>query len=328
MAQSLGSDFKLYQAEFNGGFSETLQQESQVFNGASNGAIRLVPERLRGQYDKESFFDVVSSLASRRDTTSTSTASDTAVTQDEHVGVKLNRKVGPVAIALDALKKIGREATPQEMSFILGGQVAKALQVDYLNSGLRALEPALWAQTAVRHDATDGDLATADLFDGLAKFGDAASRIVAWVGHSKQYYDLVKGQVAANIDGVSNFNIATAQPVTANRPFIMTDSDDLITTDGGGSGVDSYSLLGLTQGAVELLLSEPETMAIELVTGYENMFYRMQGEYAFNVRLKGFRWDVTNGGANPSDAALATGSNWDKAVTSDKLLAGVVIRSQ
>ena len=32
-------------------------------------------------------------------------------------------------------------------------------------------------------------------------------------------------------------------------------------------------------------------------------------------------WDVASGGANPTDAALATGTNWDKAVANDKPLA-------
>lgn len=39
--------------------------------------------------------------------------------------------------------------------------------------------------------------------------------------------------------------------------------------------------------------------------------------------MKGFAWDVANGGANPTDNALATGSNWDMTATSFKDLAGV-----
>jgi hypothetical protein len=43
--------------------------------------------------------------------------------------------------------------------------------------------------------------------------------------------------------------------------------------------------------------------------------------------VKGFKWDVSNGGANPADAALATGSNWDVASTSYKDFGGVIIQS-
>ncbi|MFN6203939.1 MAG: major capsid protein, partial [Acidobacteriota bacterium] len=64
----------------------------------------------------------------------------------------------------------------------------------------------------------------------------------------------------------------------------------------------------------------------EEVTGGEQIVNRIQGEYAFNGGVKGFRCDITNGGANPDDTSLGTGSNWDKAVTSDKDLAGVVLK--
>ena len=50
---------------------------------------------------------------------------------------------------------------------------------------------------------------------------------------------------------------------------------------------------------------------------------RYQGEYAYNMKVKGFTWDVTNGGANPTAAAVATATNWDKTVADDKNIGGV-----
>ena len=52
-----------------------------------------------------------------------------------------------------------------------------------------------------------------------------------------------------------------------------------------------------------------------------------KGEYAYNLSLKGFTWDVTNGGSNPTSAALSTGSNWDTATISHKDRAGVAINT-
>lgn len=329
MAQSLASNFTLYHAEFNGGFNETLQQNAAAFNGASRGAMRIVPQRLRGHYDKESFFDNISTLVARRDITSTSTVSDTALTQDEIIGVKLNRKVGPIGISLDALKKIGQgEDAQREASFLIGQQAATAIQVDYLNTALKAAEAALDNVSALEHDRTAGTMRSEDMVDGLAKFGDAAGRILVWVMHSKVYYDLVKDQLADAVYRADGVQIVQGVPATLGRPVIVTDSASLIETDGVSTGVDAYSTLGLQAGAIEVVESEPPTMVSDLVTGYENMFYRVQGEHAYNLRLRGFKWDVTNGGANPADATLATGSNWDKAVTSDKLLPGVIVKSR
>ena len=152
MAHSLQSDFKIYQEYFDAGFVEVLQQNGAAFNGASQGAIQLRQEILKGNFAYDSFFDVVSGLVARRDTTSTSTASDTPLTMDEFVSVKLDRKVGPIGVSLDAMKKKARD--PREVSFILGQQTATAVQLEQLNTALLACEAALDNIAALEHDAS------------------------------------------------------------------------------------------------------------------------------------------------------------------------------
>jgi len=63
------------------------------------------------------------------------------------------------------------------------------------------------------------------------------------------------------------------------------------------------------------------------LTGFENLVYRLQGESAYNIGVKGFTWDTATGGVNPLDAAVATQANWDQAVTSYKDCAGVYIKT-
>src|SRR4051812_40191847 len=109
MSTGKASDFKIYQPQFFGGMTEVLMQNADVFNGVSRNAIRLVPQKMIGDYEKESFFKELTNLVSRRDTTSVSAATDQAMTQDEFVGVKLNRKIGPVAQTVDAWRKIGKD---------------------------------------------------------------------------------------------------------------------------------------------------------------------------------------------------------------------------
>jgi hypothetical protein len=87
-------------------------------------------------------------------------------------------------------------------------------------------------------------------------------------------------------------------------------------------------ILGLTASGVVVQRSEEETISAQMVAGLEQLVMRIQGEYTFNVGCKGFKRDVTNGGANPTDTALGTTTNWDKDVTEDKNLAGVRIMVQ
>jgi hypothetical protein len=106
MAAGKASDFKVYNEYVNGRINELLAQMGDVFNGASNGALRLTTQSRKGDYDYTSLFSNVSGLAARRDTTSVGAQTDTAMTQDEHVKVKLNRKIIPVAQTRDAFRKI------------------------------------------------------------------------------------------------------------------------------------------------------------------------------------------------------------------------------
>lgn len=328
MAIGKASDFQIYQDEVRGGIVERLTQASAFFN-AAGGAIRLGTVSRRGDYAKESFFQSISGLVSRRDTTSVSTATDLALAMDEIISVKLNRKIGPIAQTLDAFRKIELQAGEDSLSFLIGTQIAKAMEVEMLNTALRAGRAALENAGTTQHNAAAG-LTTADLVDGLAKFGDAANNIGAFVMHSKVYYDLMKHQIgtSANGDIVAGAAVQGANPLTLNRPVIVTDSDALVVTTGTGTAaVTKYQTLGLVQNALIVEDSEDSTWASEIVTGLENLVVRLQGETAYNLGVKGFKWDVANGAANPADAAIGTGTNWDAVMASHKDWAGVLISS-
>lgn len=332
MATGTKADFKVYNEFIHTGLTETLQQAAAGIAAASNGALRMTAVSRRGDFVYESMFKSISGLISRRiteGTGSTSTVTDTALQQLEDVSVKINRKVGPVANTLDSFRKLGQTGVDENaMNLVLGQQTGVAMQVDMLNTALRATKAALNAQSAVKSTvASSGTLDTVSLVDGLAKFGDRADRIVAWVMHSKPYFDLTKSQIVANIDGVSNFVVANASPVTLNRPVVVTDSDALLAVSGSPAVTDYYTL-GLTVGATTVEDSEEDLIYSEIVTGAENLIVRYQGEFAYNLGVKGFTWDVSNGGKNPTDTAIGTGSNWDVTASSYKDYAGILVQSR
>jgi Major capsid protein 13-like len=319
------SDFKVYQDQFQSGVIETLTQNTTAFNAASAGAIRLSTVSRRGDFSQGAFFRDTAGLVTRRDATSVLDATELALAQDEAISVKLNRKIGPVSQTRDSFRKIQAGRTEEELSFIIGQQAAKAMEVEMLNSALRSGRAAMNNQASVKYTVpTNGALNTAGLISGLAKFGDAASRVVCWVMHSKAYYDLVQNQVAANIFGISNLNVASATPVTLNRPVVIVDSDALAIDT---AGIFDYYTMGLTADALQVENTEEEEIVFDSVTGKENLIVRMQGEFAYNMGVKGFKWDIANGGVNPSDAALGTGTNWDP-VRTFKDFSGIIIQSR
>ncbi len=331
MAIGTKNDLKIYDPRIRGGFVEVLLQNLQAFNAASRGSIRLVSARKPGNFEYESFFQNINGLIRRRDPNSTSAVADKKLTQGEFVSVKLNGGIGPVTMTMDSFRKMGVELNDGAMRLTAGQMAARGVVADYLNSGLRGVVGALNNTAAAKYTqpggVNSGKISTVTLTQGLAKFGDAANSIVAWVMHSKVYYDLVENQIASNITGISDFNIASATPVTLNRPVLVTDSEALIVRD-GSNVITDYLTLGLVSDAVQVEDTESEMILFDPVTGLENLAYRMQGEYALNLGVQGYAWDVANGGENPSDKALVTAGNWDAVLTDIKGRAGVIMQTK
>lgn len=332
MAIGKASDFVIYSDEYFSGLIETLSQSTAALATVGLG---LTTRMLPGDFERKSLIQAISGIVSRRDTTSVSALTDTGVAMEQMSGVKLSRKIGPVAQTLDAWRKAGlpfvADWDPNGMrglSSYLGAQSAKATEIDMLNSALLALRAFLETagSGAMAHTiAANGTITTAGLISALGKMGDAADQVVAWVMHSKVYFDLIQHQVApANGGSDLAFGvIREATPQALNRPVYVTDSPSLVVS----GSPDLYRTLGLVAGAAELVNSEEQTLVSDVVTGLENLVGRMQGEFAYNLGIKGATWDEANGGANPNAAAVGTGTNWDQIATSLKNGPGVVVVS-
>jgi hypothetical protein len=160
---------------------------------------------------------------------------------------------------------------------------------------------------AMIHDySATGTVTHTELVNILAKMGDASGEIIAWVMHSKTYFDLVKQGIADALFEVAGVTVYTGTTATLNRPVIVVDSPDLIDLV---PIPDEYRVLGLVSGACTIDESENRDIESDVITGNENIIQRIQGEYAYNIKLKGMKYLVASG-ANPDDTALALSTNW------------------
>ena len=199
---------------------------------------------------------------------------------------------------------------------------------DMLNVGLGASYAALSAQTAVVYNATlntspEDTLSFGNLNNGQAKFGDQASTISAWVMHSKPMFDLY-GKNLSNAERLFNYGNINVMRDPFGKLLVMTDSQNLVIT----GTPNNYAVLGLVPGAVIIDQNNDYTANEEAKNGDENIIRTFQAEWSYNVGVRGFAWDKTNGGKSPNDAALLTSTNWDKYATSHKDLAGVVVKTK
>lgn len=324
MATTTASDFVLYDDLVHAMRTETIAQEVDVFNASSGGTITLETNSVRGEYGKESFFTDAVTI-NRRDPSSTSSVSATKLSDDELISVKLNRRAGPMRYTADSFKK--KDMDVEQASAVIGAQLGQKQAQDMLDSVSKSIVAAIKSvgSSDLVYDGTGGSLTFKKLQKGRRQFGDSSDELMACLIHGDKFHDLVE-------DGLDNYkieNVAGAQIVTGDIAgamglrFVVTDEDGLITT----GSPDTYHTVLMPMNAARVEESEPTTTADETITGNDNIEREWQAEYAYNLSLRGFKWDTTNGGANPNDSTLSTGTNWDVAASFNKELAGVVVDS-
>lgn len=315
--------FIIYEDELYSGMYEVEAQNTELFNSASSNTMNIVPREHIGDFSKEAFFLNTADAVTRRDITSDSDGSATELDSDELIGIKLYRRY-QFDKKLTDIKRIGY--TEQEYSFIVGQQIAKAKMKDMLNSGLLSLSTALESEADNVYDIADASTDTLDYasFPPLLKlFGDRSPQLRHIVGHSKPIHDLLGDALTITVENVAGTSINQGAIPSLGKGLSMTDSSDLIVTDGVESGVDAYKTLLLQEDALRIEQSEEETVWGGQVDGKENLLVRVQGEYAITVKVKGFEY--SDSGANPADSALGTVANWGKVATDTKDTAGVYI---
>lgn len=297
---------------------ETLGQMINKFNQSSAGAIRLTNAGFTGDYMQESFFAGIHSAQRRVDRyAANGAATPTDLTQIKQSTVKIAGGFGPVRYEPSQHTWL-QNPTAQGVE-MASRNFAEALLRDQLNTAIAALVAAIQNQPTATNDlsATAG-LTYAALNGAHAKFGDRSGDIVANIMTGEVYHKLI-GQNLANAQ-----NLFRSQGVTVvdilGKAVIVTDAPALYAT----GTPNKQKALGLTAGAATVMDGGDLVTNVETVNGKLRIETTFQADYTFGLNLKGYTWDEANGGKSPSDAALATGSNWDKVATDIKQTAGVI----
>jgi len=318
------SDLAVYSEYAYSSMTEVLRQRIDLFNAATGGAITLRSAAHQGDFSDVAFFAKISGLVRRRNSYGSGSVSEKKLAHLVDTMVKVAAGTPPVRLDPGQFKWI--QQNPEVAGAALGQQLALDTMADMLNVGLGATYAALSAQASNVYDATgnttpEDTLSFSNLNNGQAKFGDQSSTIGAWVMHSKPMFDLY-GKNLTNASQLFNYGNVNVIRDPFGKLLVMTDSQNLVIT----GSPNNYAVLGLVPGAVIIDQNNDYTANEEAKNGDENIIRTFQAEWSYNVGVRGFAWDKTNGGKSPNDAALLTSTNWDKYATSNKDLAGVVVK--
>lgn len=314
------SDMQVFNTYFMPATIETLAQMVDKFNAASAGSIVLTTEGFDGDFVQESFFRSIHSAQRRVDRyAALASATPTDLTQDVNVGVKVAGGFGPIRYEPAQMTWL-RKPTAEGIE-VASRNFAEAMLRDQLNTAIAALVAAISNQTSATYDITAGTNAVLTyraLNSAHAKFGDRSSDIVANVMTGAMYHKLID-QNLANAQQLFLAPGVTVVDILGKRA-VITDAPALATA--GSPGVDR--VLGLTAGAAVVHDAGDIISNIDTSNGNTRIVTTMQVDYSFGLRLKGYKWDTANGGKSPTDAEIATGTNWDLNATDIKQTAGVI----
>ncbi len=313
------TNMQVYNDEIVGNTIELLGQKIDMFNAASGGSILLNAATFRGDFSKESFFNQIASAQRRVDRyAANATQAATALTQGEMVGVKVAGGFGPVIFEPAQMTYL--QQNPGAAITAIASGFADALLADQLNTAVGCAVAAVENVAALVNDVSgSAGVTQGGLNNSHRKFGDMSSILAADVMTGDVYHRLV----AEAITNGNRLFLSTNVQVVDILGKLVVISDIPALYEAGTPNKDK--VLSVTSGGIIVDNSSDIVSNMETTNGNQRIETTWQADYTFGVKLKGYGWDVANGGASPTDAELFTGTNWDKAVTENKHTLGTLL---
>ena len=313
------TNMQVYNDEIVGNTIELLGQKIDMFNAASGGSILLNAATFRGDFSKESFFNQIASAQRRVDRyAANATQAATALTQGEMVGVKVAGGFGPVIFEPAQMTYL--QQNPGAAITAIASGFADALLADQLNTAVGCAVAAVENVAALVNDVSgSAGVTQGGLNNSHRKFGDMSSILAADVMTGDVYHRLV----AEAITNGNRLFLSTNVQVVDILGKLVVISDIPALYEAGTPNKDK--VLSVTSGGIIVDNSSDIVSNMETSNGNKRIETTWQADYTFGVKLKGYAWDVANGGASPTDAELFTGTNWDKAVAENKHTLGTLL---
>lgn len=297
---------------------ETLATEIDKFNQASGMSIVMTSDGFEGDFMQESFFAAVHGAQRRVDRyAAQASASATDLTQLKNSSVKVAGGFGPIRYEPSQMTWLNKPTA--EGIEVASRNFAEAMLQDQLHTAIASLVAAISNQADATNDVSgSAGLSYAAVNNAHAKFGDQSGNLIADVMTGAAYHKFI-GNNLANAERL--FTSGGVRVIDLlGKIAVVTDAPALYEA----GTPNKVKVLSLASSAAVISDGGDLITNVETKNGQTRIETTVQSDYSFGVGLKGYTWDETNGGKSPSDAELATGTNWDKTATSIKHTAGVI----
>lgn len=342
---------------------ETIDQQIRKFNEASGMTLILGNGLDIGDIVEKASYGLIKELIHRRNAYADGPVDDTFIHQMLDIAIKVDRRIGPVSWQGEQFHRLKK--TEEEAGVVIGEQVASGMMQDFLNTLTGILISAFQSATIDRKfnpvessgdkhlhfyknilnldGKTNIQPTLAALNDGAALFGDRSNAIQTWLMSGAIYHKMI-GEAISNQNRLFQIGNINVNSDGLGRKYIVSDIPDLRQT-----GYHTYArqgdalnftrvayqnpdnrswILGLTSAAGIIKRGNVMSETVPIV-GRENLGKRWQGEYSFEVSLKGYKYGGLNPDydtpqyKSPTDDMLKHPENWAPIYWSTKDQAGV-----
>ncbi len=306
------SNMNVYETEIHTTTLELLGQKLEAFNAASGGAIVLNTNAWHGNYTKSSFFQSLAGAQRRVDRTNTNTSqASTALATSEFVGVKVAGGFGPIIFEPSQMTWLMQ--SPLEAISVIAEGFSDALLADQLNTAVGAAVAAVENIAALVNDVSaSAGLSQQALNRGHFKFGDMNGMIICDIMHSSGNEKLIDKALANGEQLFVSSNVTVVSLL--GKIMVVSDIPSLYVA----GTPNKTKVLSLVAGGIIVDNAGDIITNMDTTNGNRRIETTWQADYTFGLKLKGYAWDIANGGSSPADAALFTGTNWDIAVGDNK----------
>lgn len=269
--------------------TQVVQANLNVFNEASGGALVLGTGDFLGDWLERTFW-AATQMVERRNAYGTGKVTAKELGQILERAVKVDGRVGPLRVTDAIMERLGKN--PQEAAAVMAQQIAEQMLQDYIDVGVGALIAATPALLNYDFSAqTGGDLAKIrNLVKATGQMGDAAGRIKCYVMSGMTYNDLLAEDILVNANQLFSFETVNVFQDGLGRRFVVTDALGLDAPTTGATPKARNRVLCLTPGAIVIDTNRPLVMKSGDIFGEENLAEIHQGEYSFNLALKGYSY--------------------------------------
>lgn len=297
--------------------TQLLANQLNVWNGVSGSTLIMGSNVQTKDLIEQLSWALIDGLVSERNAFAApgTPADQKVMAQMLENSVRLDGKVGPLVITSGMLDKLNQSIT--QIAAVVSTQAAQGMIAQFVATAAKSAQAAIKSTsyagvvTAQPAPVAEGRIPVGAKFPTLidmelatVPFGDNMSNIRAWVMSGAQYIYFKAYDVLTN--PVELFNIDTVRVMqdSSGRRFIITDQ--------AGLGDD---VLGLAQGAV-ILNAGALTMASGTVLGEENIKNVLQGEFSYDLAIKGYKLKAATtavaGTRSFKMSDVITSANWEK----------------